>query len=102
MVQVEILDFAKDNNLELVVGQRSLGYELKGQRFHIQFNDSCIKEGNSKIGVHGNGNTFNEALRDYANQISWRLLLIEIPKNIEFRLPWLVHTKDFIPEKVNT
>ena len=69
-----IEDFADKNNLVMEVCERS--QENGPNRFYALFKNSNIKVGITLHLIFGNGHTSNEAMADYADKISNKLLII--------------------------
>lgn len=62
-------DFADKHGLVMVVNERPTSYRpLK--RFYVKFSHIEIKDGRCLISPHGNGDTEEEAIADYAQCIS--------------------------------
>lgn len=93
----EILDFEKEIGFELEVNEREDGMSdtLNPRRFYAFFKEGAVKEGAFLISVTGNGDTIDEALQDYANQISFTRMafLSHTDSRKEVSCPKLVHTK---------
>lgn len=93
LVGIEILDFIKNNNLEIIVKQRAEKYFGSCEQFYAFIKDADIIEGSASIGVVGNGRTPDNAIRDYAEKISNRKIRINIIDYIQ--VPTLKHTIQF-------
>ena len=62
-------EFANRHGLELVVHERVLDAGLlrrKVERYYANFRDVDVKRGSILLGMSGNGNTPDEAIKDYA------------------------------------
>lgn len=96
---MEILDFEKQHNLELTVCERDP--EAKDlPRYHASFDDAEIKVGIGLLGEYGDGNTPEEAIKDYCKKISNKTLIIDAMSSTnrrEIDVPELQQTKDLRP-----
>ena len=94
---VEILDYSKELGSDLLAVERQINSSTPAgvDRFYVYFDDGEVMENGMLLSDHGNGNTINEALKDYANRISGkRLAFYATTQNrIEVVMPKLVHTK---------
>ena len=73
----DILEFARENNLYLVVNERDAEMEAHTRcRYYVSFDRAEIKEGSILISTSGNGNTVYMAVTDYCNRISKTILII--------------------------
>jgi hypothetical protein len=72
---VTIQAFADGHGLEMHVHQRALVPFPKGT-YYANFPDAEIKDGYVLVGEHGNGDTPEEAIADYARKISGKLLVL--------------------------
>ena len=98
----EILDFETEIGYELEVNERDLFWK-KGSRinkagvgrFYVQFAKIDIKDGSVLIRATGNGNTIDEALKDYCKEVSCQTIVFDAmsPERQEITFPKLVHTK---------
>lgn len=88
----EILEFEKEIGYELVVQERPSYLNL--DRFYVSFEHGEVMENGCLIGASGNGNTIDEAIIDYCNQISNRKMAFNAyqENRKEIRCPKLVHT----------
>jgi hypothetical protein len=73
-------DFADKHGLIMEIGERTQtdlhpSIPFKSNRFYASFKDIETKQGACLCGTHGNGGTGEEAISDYANQISGKLLV---------------------------
>jgi hypothetical protein len=87
-----LLDFEKENNLSLIVNERSFNYvkELgEDCRFYAEFEHAEVKDGAILIGRFGDGATVEEALLDYMKKISGQLLIVDAygPARQEIQVP---------------
>lgn len=93
----EILDLEKEIGYELEVNERPISSaSIKGlHRFYVSFKEGEVMQGGCLIGSSGNGNTIDEALQDYAKQISCTRMVFGAYTNNrkEISFPKLVHTK---------
>ena len=93
----EILDLEKEIGYELEVNERpvSAASAVGTQRFYVYFKEGEVMQGGCLIGSYGNGNTIDEALKDYAKQISCTRMAFGAytPNRKEISFPKLVHTK---------
>jgi hypothetical protein len=81
---VMLSDFLEKHNLEVVVKEWTGHFTAS-----IPYSD--IKDGSMLSGIHGDGITAMRAVADYAQRISGRLLVIQIPgsERREIRVPQL-------------
>lgn len=93
----EILEFEKEIGYELEVNERPQKYisENLVKRFYVSFKNGEVMYGGCLCGYTGNGNTIDEALSDYANQISSTRMAFDAytPKRKVIDIPKLVHTQ---------
>lgn len=72
--------FADENNLVLEIHERNsedLGERWTPKsRYFTQFEHCDVKEGNVLCGIYGNGSSQDEAMLDYAKQISGKTLVV--------------------------
>lgn len=89
----EILELEKEIGYELEVTERPSRAGL--HRFYVSFKEGEVMQGGCLIGSSGNGNTIDEALQDYAKQISCTRMAFGSYTNNrkEISFPKLVHTK---------
>ena len=90
--EMTIEEFAENNNLIMEVHERD---DPKLPRCYAHFKLSDIKDGSCLIGKYGDGETEQEAIRNYAKEISGKLLVIgafssdrrniQVPRLIEKR-----------------
>lgn len=91
-VPTDILEhFAEQNNLTMVVTERpnSIGSPL---RFFARFEGSDVAGNGVLIGTYGNGSTEQEAIANYAKEISEKTLVIDAwkPNRSEIKVPRLI------------
>lgn len=95
----EILDLEKEIGRELVVNERAIRALSQAHtslpRYYVSFEKAEIMENGALIGACGNGNTIDEAIRDYCHQISNCRIVFGAysSERKEKQLPKLVHTK---------
>lgn len=89
----EILDLEQEIGFELEVNERPIHSGLP--KFYVSFKDGESMEGGCLVSHFGNGNTVDEALQDYSNQISCRRMAFGAytPNRKEIQFPKIVHTK---------
>jgi hypothetical protein len=90
--EMTIEEFAENNNLIMEIHERN---DPKLPKHYAHFKLSDIKEGSCLIGKFGDGETEQEAIRNYAKEISGQLLVIgafsnnrrniQVPRLIEKR-----------------
>ena len=66
----ELFDFGEKIGAELVVNERSPIYRKKGTRYYAYFKELHIISGDLIITTFGDGDTINEAIKDYSKRIS--------------------------------
>lgn len=93
----EITDLEKEIGYELEVNERPINSlnEKILNRFYVSFKDGEVMQGSCLLGKYGDGNTIDEALKDYANQISCTRMVFGAYTNNrkDISIPKLVHTK---------
>ena len=93
----EILDLEKEIGYELEANERPISSASRVglHRFYVSFKEGEVMQGGCLIGSSGNGNTIDEALQDYAKQISCTRMVFGAYTNNrkEISFPKLVHTK---------
>lgn len=89
----EILDFENELGHELVVNVRPAHY--KAPKYYVTFDGGEVKDGDVLVGVTGNGSSIDEAITDYCNQVSGRIMVFWAfsESRTEIELPKLIHTK---------
>lgn len=94
----EILDFETRIGVELVAYEREKSYQHLS-RFYVSFEGAEFKDTISSpflMAGAGNGNTINEALKDYCSIISNKILVLNSANpqlRTQIQVPSLVHTK---------
>jgi hypothetical protein len=88
--------FADKHGLVMEIRARSLGSgqcREDASRYFAKFRSCEIKDGACLIGAYGDGATPNDAMGDYARQISGRLLIVDamLLQRREIRVPNLAH-----------
>lgn len=93
----EILDFEKEIGYELVVNERAIhaGSPARLSKYYVQFENAEVMEGGCLAGKYGDGNTIDEALKDYCREVSnCRVAFGAYTKERkEIQFPKLIHTK---------
>jgi len=93
----EIIDLEKLIQNNLILNERDPNkIRYNGlKRYYIYFEKSEIVKDDKLWISHGNGNTIDEALIDYANKISSKKIVFNVglPNQDEIILPKIVHTK---------
>jgi len=93
----EILDFEKEIGFELEVNERPLSPHNKIviHKYYAQFENSEVMLGGCLFGAYGNGNTIDDAIRDYCKQVSNCRIVFNsyTPNRKEIQFPKLIHTK---------
>ena len=93
----EILDFEKEIGYELVVNERTVhaGSPARLSKYYVQFENSEVMGGGCLAGRYGNGNTIDEAIKNYCREISNCRIAFGAYTNErkEIQFPKLVHTK---------
>jgi hypothetical protein len=88
---VTLEEFADRHGLEMEVHERQKHIGLR--RYYAHFKDAEVGEGGMLIGTAGNGDTPEEAIADYADEIAGRRLVIRAarPERRELECPneWL-------------
>ena len=74
---VDLLEFAKQHGLVLVIRERRIHDLLSSTRYYAKFENAEIGEDGVLIGTFGNGASPLEAARAYARKISLKHLVIE-------------------------
>ncbi len=89
----EILDFEKEIEVELELKERAETLNLP--RYYVSFPGCEVIEGRFLYGNIGNGETMDEALADYAKQLSNKTIVFNAYTNEreEIECPKLKHTK---------
>ena len=93
----EILDFEKEIGYELVVNERAIhaGSPARLSKYYVQFEKAGVMEGGCLAGKYGNGNTIDEAIKDYCREVSNCRVAFGAYTNErkEIQFPKLVHSK---------
>ena len=97
IITKEILDFEKEIGYELVVNERDInaGSPARLHKYYVQFEHGEVMEGGCLVGKHGNGNTIDEAIKDYCRQVSNCLVAFGAytSERKEIKFPKLIHSK---------
>ncbi len=79
--RVSIEQFAEKNDLVMVVDERGINIRTASQyqffRFYASFKCVEVKSGGILFGEHGDGDTEEEAIYDYARRISGELIVVD-------------------------
>lgn len=93
----EILDFEKEIGHELEVNERVIhaGSPARLYKYYVKFQNSDVMEGGCLIGKYGDGNTIDEAIKDYCHKVSHSRIAFNsfTPNRTEIVFPKLNHTK---------
>ena len=73
--RMTIEEFGEKHNLTMEIHERSS--EDSPTRFYAHFTHSDLSDGHFLVGTYGNGHTPQEAVRNYAKEISGKLLVID-------------------------
>lgn len=89
----EVTDYADEIGIELQTRQRPLPF-TKG-KFVAQFRDTYHSASGMLYGVYGNGDTIDEAIKDYAEKASGKFMAVDAFSHSrqDLTFPKLVHTK---------
>ena len=89
----EILDLEKEIGFELVVNERHKS--TTASRYYVNFEGGEVMEGGCLVGSCGDGNTIDEAIIDYCQQVETKRMAFGAytDNRKEIVLPKLVHTK---------
>lgn len=71
--EMTIEEFAESNGLVMEVRERD---DPKYPKYYACFKDSWVKDGIILEGKFGNGRTEKEAIQEYTNEISLKLLVV--------------------------
>lgn len=74
---ITIRRFASSHDLTMEVHERTKNPVPGADRYYAHFEDSDVKEGRMLRGAFGNGSTEQDAIKDYAKQISGQILIID-------------------------
>lgn len=100
--QMTIEEFADANQLVMEVKERPLPVGNK-MRYYAGFKNAEVMESGCLVGAHGNGATPEEAIEDYAAEISTKKIAVDAwkPARREIVVPRLVKKKDgAFPERL--
>jgi len=93
----EILDFEKEIGYELVVNERAMhaGSPARISRYYVQFEKAEVMIGGCLASKYGNGDTIDEAIKDYCREVSNCRVAFSAYTNErkEIQFPKLVHSK---------
>jgi len=93
----EILDFEKEIGYELVVNERAIhaGSPARLSKYYVQFENAEVIEGGCLVAKYGNGNTIDEAIKDYCREVSNCKIAFSAytSERKEIQFPKLIHTK---------
>jgi hypothetical protein len=96
---IEILDYEKEINVDLVIKERkvTLAHKSPLPRYFAYFENSSISiySGGGLLSTFGDGNTIDEAIRDYCSKITNHTLVINglTKDRTEHQVPKLIHTR---------
>lgn len=95
---VEITDFEKGIGVDLVISERDANRLPHIKKYFARFEGAELIEGHFLASISGDGDTIDEALRNYCELISNKKLCINAytPNRIEIYVPKLEHTKRII------
>jgi hypothetical protein len=95
----ELTDFEIEVGHQIVVTERKLTKQDRPtlKRYYAMFENCDVMDCGTLVGVHGNGNTIDEALKDYCEKVSNCRVAFNAhtDKRKEELLPRLKHTKHF-------
>jgi len=93
----EILDFEKEIFYELVATERAIhaGSPVGLLKWSVQFENSEVMARGCLANIYGNGNTIDEAVKDYCKIVSNCKIAFNAysDERKEIQFPKLVHTK---------
>ena len=75
--RMTINEFADRHDLTMVVVERPIRHRDGLKDLYCHFKSAEVKDGGLLRGASGNGNSEDEAISDYARQISEQLLVID-------------------------
>ena len=89
----EILDLEKEIGFDLVVNERPK--DVRIPQYYVSFESSEVMEGGCLISSCGNGNTIDDAIKDYCREIETKRMAFGAytDNRKEVVIPKLVHTK---------
>jgi hypothetical protein len=90
--KMSIQDFADINNLTMLVNERPVPAG-SGSRYYARFSNVDVLDGSFLVGESGNGSTPEEAIKKYANQISFKTIVSSATsiKRKEIKVPRLTY-----------
>jgi hypothetical protein len=98
--EVEILDFEKENNLELLAVEFPIGLQkvFNAKKYYAIFDKINLNKDMFYSGFYGTGDTVDEAIKDYCEKISFKTFskvfgFIDVINMREIKVPKLIHTK---------
>lgn len=88
--EMTIGEFADQHNLVMEVSERRVPVDSPN-RYYAHFKDAEISEGNFLRGAYGDGSTPEEAIDEYAKEISTKRLIVGAysPHRSEYDVPRL-------------
>ena len=91
---MELQDFAKENKLTLKVHVREFEASNSPMKYYAIFDGIVIDSGPYTVTAVGNGVTADEAMTDYARELSEQRLIINphTAKESKLQAPVLTHT----------
>lgn len=93
----EILDFEKKIGYELVVNERTINNRSPARlsKYYVHFEKACVIDGGCLSGIYGDGNSIDEAIKNYCYEVSNSRVVFDAYTNErkEVKFPKLVHTK---------
>lgn len=89
----EILDLEKEIGFELVVNERPKSDTVS--KYYVAFEGGEVMQGGCLLGSFGNGNTIDEAIRNYCLEVETKRMAFGgyTDDRKEVVIPKLVHTK---------
>jgi hypothetical protein len=89
----EILDFEKENNLELIINERPSHFRLP--KYYASFKNTEVMENGCLSSEFGNGDTIDEAITNYGKNIECKRLAIDSHSDYrrEVVCPKFIHSK---------
>jgi len=85
LARMSIEEFAEENDLTMKVVERK-HYDHKGQRFYAVFDGAEVKGDSVLMGLYGDGETEEEAIRSYAQVISGKTIVFNAEKKYRLEL----------------
>ena len=81
--------FAQSHNLKMKITERNYNLRKQGlSRWYASFKDCDVKGDGVLIGIFGNGETQEEAIKDYAKKINLQTLVVQ-KKGLEKKLKYV-------------